>query len=226
MRALTFAVQHRGVDLVAMTAARALRGPLGLGSRLVELRRQEAKVLEIGGSASSASGSTPLTGTVGDWAAACTRVAPWFNPNKHRYALFEARPGALAAARQEGGWPDPWLLRLVSTDRPGPSGAPPSSPPLDGWLALPQRPGAYAVTMAVWDREEPERALPSGSWPSPQARVLPLVLWTLAVEARSPQEALQLAEEAAVTRSRERGLLVRPHVEGWTPLGDSRTLSA
>ena len=40
-------------------------------------------------------------------------------------------------------------------------------------------------------------------------------LWTLLLKASSPQEALRIAEEIAVTRSRSKGLLVNPHYQDY-----------
>ncbi len=41
------------------------------------------------------------------------------------------------------------------------------------------------------------------------------ILWSLKLDCAGPEEAKRLAEEIAVTRSRDRGLLVNPHFQTW-----------
>lgn len=210
MSALVFAVQHRSVDLVAMSALRALRGELGLGDELASLRRDELTVIE-GATVSDADG----------WVEACTHTQHWFNPNKHRFALFAAEAGATAAAAGEGDWPDPWLDGLLASDRPDlrarlQSGdAPSGEAALRAWLALGEGGGGAGapspLSFAVWQHEGATGPLPAGPWPDRQRRATRLVLWSLGLPAGREAE---LAPRALVARSRREGLLVNPHVEG------------
>ena len=203
MSACAFFVCHRTVDLVAQTAAHALRESLGLGERLVALRRDDVFVLE----------GMP-EGQDAAWAAACASRAAWFNPNTHRHAIFATKPGVLATATQGAEWPHPWIDHMVASDR-NDLASRGESCDLAAWLALPRRDGAYAVSIAAWDTEEAVHALPRGSWPSADAQVLPLQLWTLALMAPDAVAAEEMALQSAITRARDRGLLIHPHVERW-----------
>jgi hypothetical protein len=193
------------VDLVAMTAAHAIRENLGLGESLLDLRRDDVFVIE----------GDDLK-EPGAWAGPCTERAHWFNPNKHRHALFEASPGAIDAVRGGGSFPRPWLGSLVATDRHDLTVG--EGCGLADWLALPGRNGGFAVVLASWDREQALANLPSGRWPDTHARLLRLQMWSLALVAESAEAAREDAEAVAVTRSRAQGLLIHPHVEGWTML--------
>lgn len=216
MSALAFLVRGRGVDLVAMTAARALRESMGLGDRLGALLRDDLFVLEdVDPSASVA------------WSRACTAHANWFNPNKHRFAMTTAEAGALAAADAKGDWPRPWLLAIAQTDRPDLSAtARADADPLSTWLATPSRSGDHVVSLAVWDREQASHRLPAGRWPAADARILPCVLWTLVLRAEDSAAAEALALEVAITRGRRHGMLVHPHMEGWAQVAPARPATA
>jgi hypothetical protein len=197
-----FLVCHRTVDLVAGSAATALRGAMGLGDALIALRRDDVFVVE------AAEGNDPAA-----WAAACAARAAWFNPNTHRHALYTARAGALAAAAGSAPWPAPWLGTMAATDRPDLAGAE-GRAHLGEWLALPRADG-HAVSLAAWDLEDPVQRLPRGAWPDPRGRYLPLQLWTLALREQRADRVVDRALEVAVTRSRDRGLLINPHVQRW-----------
>lgn len=202
MRALVFLLSRRAVDLVAVSAAAALRDALGLGERLRALRRDDGYVLEN------------LQGGEEAWRAACVARPSWFNPNTHQHAFFDAAPGAQEAARGERPWPSPWIGRMLSTDRTelakhGASGD------LDSWLSLPPERDCYSVSLMAFDSEEPVQPLPRGHWPHPDGRVLAFQMWTLALAAENEPQALTLALEVSLARSRDRGLLIHPHRERW-----------
>jgi hypothetical protein len=86
-------------------------------------------------------------------------------------------------------------------------------------LALPQHPGTAARSLVAWQRDEAVLPLPRGRWPAPAQGVVRLQLWTLMLRADADGEAERLAEEAAIARTREQGLLVHPHMQGWAWLG-------
>jgi hypothetical protein len=48
------------------------------------------------------------------------------------------------------------------------------------------------------------------------------ILWTIALRADDAVSAQARAEEILVTRTRTQGLLVHPHMEGWTAVGAAR----
>ena len=207
MSALVFLVRGRSVDLVAMTATRALRDTMGLEGRLHSLLRDDLIVLE---------GARAEEGEA--WTEACTSHAHWFNPNKHRHAMVEAVAGALDAARDSAPWPEPWLRKLLHTDRPDLVARHGTiEDPLEAWTLgrETEAEGVHAVTLVSWDHEDAGSALPAGHWPDPDVRVLSLVAWTLRLKVAKPAEALELAREVAVTRGRRHGLLVHPHMQGW-----------
>ncbi len=235
MSAYVFALCHRTVDLVAATAGATLQNALGLGERLIALRRDDLYALE------------GAEGAAEEWAAACAEHAAWFNPNTHRHAFFRAQAGAVDAARRfaagaspapDGGltWPSPWIGALLHTDRADLSGrrvpwesdrplaAGRASSDLEAWLALPPEGGAYAVSLAAFDADDPVHPLRGSAWPAPGAEVLPLQLWTLALRANGPKDALQTALEVALTRHRCHGLLIHPHVQGWALAAEVSTL--
>lgn len=218
MSSYAFLVCHRTVDLVAATAEATLRDALGLGDRLVALRRDDAVALE------------DCQGESEAWARACADHAAWFNPNTHRHAFFAAREGAvgvvgeLALSGREAPprgveWPLPWLGRLLHTDRAdllhSSLAGPPDSTDLLAWQGLPSAAGAFSVTLAAFDAEDPVHDLQGRAWPVPGARVLLLQLWTLALLAGSAEEAEEMALEVALTRRRKQGLLIHPQVQGW-----------
>lgn len=203
MSELVLLVRRRGVDLVAMSALTALRGPCGLGDRLVALCRDDGYVLGLSGAFDAAA-----------WERACVARADWFNPNKHRYALYEGQPGALDAARGVAAWPSPWLTRRLGSDRPD-LAATAGRDELEAWLALPAQPSTTRHSLLAWQCDDAVAALPHGHWPDAATGLVRLTLWTLQLRAGSPDDAARLAEEAAITRTRERGLLVHPHMQGW-----------
>lgn len=205
MSALAFLVRHRTIDLVAMTAAQALRSHLGLNGSLIHLRRDDAYVVEHEDLGDSRA-----------WVRPCAERVHWFNPNKHRHALFEAEPGAVQAVQEGRSFPRPWLGPLVDTDRPDLQSR--TGRGLARWLAFPACEGAYAAVLASWQRDDAVATLPPGPWPRPESRLVRLQLWSLALRADDPEAASRLAEEAAVTRRRTSGLLIHPHVEGWSLL--------
>jgi len=208
MSAYVFCVRHRTVDLVGMTATHALRERMGLGQQLVELRRDDVFAVE-----------GEELGAGAAWAEACLAQAHWFNPNKHRYGLYEAREGALAvAAAQSDEWPVNWLGKLVRTDRPDLDGRT-NVAGLESWLAFDSIAGAHAAAMCAWDLEEGLGALPEGSWPTTEARLLRGQLWSAQLIAENEDHARAVLEGFAVTTARDQGLLVHPHMEGWASLG-------
>ena len=202
MNSFAFLIRHRTVDLVAGSAALALRDSLGMGERLHALLRHDCLALE------GMEGGSP-----GEWARACAQRADWFNPNTHRHAFYEVAPGALAAAAG-GEWPHPWLASMVESDLAeladcGRSGD------LECWLGLLPKPGVYRVSLAAWDARDGVSPLPRGEWPGGGGSVLRFQLWTLALEAADADAAHELALELALTRRRGQGLLIHPHVERW-----------
>jgi len=203
MQPLVFLLRRRAVDLVAVSAAAALRDALGLGERLRALRRDDGYSLE-----------NLNQGSQEEWLQACVNRASWFNPNTHRHALFQAAPGAHAAALQGESWPKPWLGQLLGSDR-AELAKPRSCDDLDAWLSLPRERDCYRVSLVAFDSEEPVRSLPRGHWPDPAGRVLAFQLWTLSLAAPDADAAYDLALEVSVARSRDRGLLIHPHRERW-----------
>jgi hypothetical protein len=203
MTPLVFLLRHRAVDLVAVSAAAALRDALGLGERLRVLRRDDGYSLE-----------NLQKGSQEEWMRACVHRSSWFNPNTHRHALFEAAPGAHTAALGGGSWPEPWLGRLLGTDRPE-LAKPGSCNDLDAWLSLPPERDSYRVSLLAFDSEEPVRTLPKGHWPDAKGQVLAFQLWTLLLAAPDEAAAYELALEVSLARSRSRGLLIHPHRERW-----------
>jgi hypothetical protein len=184
---------------------------LGLKNALVDLRRDDAFVLE-----------GEAVGNASTWEAACTQTAHWFNPNKHRYGLYDAQPGVVAAVRDGAPFPTPWLTRLAGSDRPDlDRGARALWP---AWQSVPCRDDARATTLASWDLEDAVTGLPPGAWPA-TGTLARLQMWTLALRTATVEDAAALAERVAVTRSRTEGLLVHPHMEGWTVAASPWTLA-
>jgi len=214
MSDLSFLVRGRSVDLVAMTAGRALRTTLGLGDEVIDLFRDQLVCVAGVGKSSAAS-----------WTGAVLAHQHWFNPNKHRFASYISSDGALAAVAGGGTWPSPWLSELVDTDRPDlvagrDAGA--SGDLLAAWMAPPPEPGAFAVSFIAYDLEDGVSRLPTGHWPDTKQDVLRAVLWTLILHALDREAAMARAEEILVTRTRTNGMLVHPHMEGWTAVGAAR----
>lgn len=214
MSDLSFLVRGRSVDLVAMTARHALQTTLGLGDEVVDLTRDQL-VLIAGVDEPSA----------GDWTAAVAAHQHWFNPNKHRFASYLSADGALDVARGEGSWPSPWLQRLVDTDRPdlvAAQGSGPGPDPLSAWMAPARASGAFAVGFIAYDLDDGVSRLPAGHWPAAGHEKLEALLWTIVLKAEDADRARARAEEILVTRTRTQGLLVHPHMEGWTAVGRPR----
>lgn len=214
MSDLGFLVRGRSVDLVAMTAGRALRTTLGLGDEVVDLLRDQ--LVCIAGVEDS---------TAGDWTAAVHAHQHWFNPNKHRFASYLSSDGALAAVAGSGAWPSPWLRELVDTDRPDLMAARDAGALGDllaGWMAPPVVSGAFAVSFIAYDLEDGVSRLPAGHWPGTEQQILQGVLWTLILRAPDAEAAKARAEEILVTRTRTDGMLVHPHMEGWMAVGAAR----
>lgn len=199
MSAAVFVVRHRTVDLIAMSALRALRVELGVGDDLVSLSRDDAYALD---------------GAVADIPATlCLGQAHWFNPNKHRHGWFSA-PGSVPAALRDGGtWPQEWLSTLQSTDRPDLLDR--TGVTWEDWVAAPD--GSRPVSLVTWDLERPVTAAP---W-SDDVRVAKLQLWTLGF-ASGVSDPVDLARRCAVTTGRREGLLVNPHMEGWSFVDPAR----
>lgn len=207
MKALVFFVRHRSVDLVGMTAASALRERMGMGDRLLVLRRDDVFALEAA-----------ELGSAEPWLRGFTATTHWFNPNKHRFALYVARAGAIAAATSGSAWPSPWIESLLHSDRPDLSSGPQHG--LSSWQAIDPVPRSHVHAIVSWDREMGLGGLPAaGQWPVVRdVRVLRAQLWSAQVRADSVAAARELVEEFTVTRSRQHGLLVHPHIEGWCSL--------
>jgi len=203
MQPLVFLLRRRAVDLVAVSAAAALRDALGLRERLRALRRDDGYSLE-----------NLTEGSQEEWLRACVHRASWFNPNTHRHALFAAAPGAHAATLQGETWPKPWLGRLLASDRPE-LAKPGSCDDLDAWLSLPREQDCFRVSLVAFDSEEPLRPLPRGHWPGHEGQVLAFQLWTLSLAAPNADAAYDLALEVSLAHSRDRGLLIHPHRERW-----------
>ncbi len=214
MSDLSFLVRGRSVDLVAMTASRALRTTLGLGEEVLDLFRDQ--LVCIAGVEKPAAQS---------WTGAVLAHQHWFNPNKHRFASYLSSDGALRAVTGGGTWPSPWLSELIDTDRPDLMASRDSGEPGDllaGWMAPPSASGAFAVSFIAYDLEDGVSRLPAGHWPDPNPDVLQGVLWTLILRASDAEAAKVRAEEILVTRTRTDGMLVHPHMEGWTAVGAAR----
>jgi hypothetical protein len=159
------------------------------------------------------------------WTEAMAAQQHWFNPNKHRFASYLSADGALAAARGRGDWPSPWLSALVDTDRPDLVAARESDrlgDLLAGWMAPPVEAGAFAVSFVAYDLEDGVSRLPHGDWPAPDHEMLQGILWTIVLRGADAAAAQERAEEILVTRTRTQGLLVHPHMEGWTAVGAAR----
>lgn len=214
MSDLSFLVRGRSVDLVAMTARRALQTTLGLADEVVDLYRDQ--LVCIAGVEESAAA---------DWTAAIGAHQHWFNPNKHRFASYLSADGALAAVRGQGTWPSPWLRALVDTDRPDLAASRDAGDPQDllsGWIAPPAESGAFAVGFIAYDLEDGVSRLPAGHWPAPTHEKLEALLWTIVLRAEDADRARARAEEILVTRTRTHGMLVHPHMEGWMAVGRPR----
>ncbi len=212
MSAWVFLVRGRGVDLVAMTALHALRETMGLADEVQALHRDDLVSIE-----------GAVSGTAEEWADSLTARQHWFNPNKHRYALYEAAMGAHAAAEGSTAWPEPWLRRRVASDRPELAARPPAVDALAEWLELSGPQGLYAVPLLVYDRETGVRPL-AGRSPQPGVTHLRGVLWTLVLAGDDAGAVSRRAEDIALTRHRRQGLLVNPHMEGWAWVGAPRPL--
>jgi hypothetical protein len=204
MSAYAFLVRGRSTDLVAMTAAQSLRDHFTAPDELTALWRDEVVLLE-----------GVQRGDPGQWTDACTAHAHWFNPNKHRFALVEAAPGGIEAARHGGPWPLPWLRRRLHTDRPDILARSEPRDPLAEWLGRDDESGSTAVSLAVWDHDEVGTTLPAGSWPQPDVQMLRLVLWTVVLSSDDAAGCVDRVEELAITRHRRHGVLVHPHMQGW-----------
>lgn len=89
-------------------------------------------------------------------------------------------------------------------------------------MAPPAAAGAFAVSFMAYDLEDGVSRLPSGHWPGTGHDLLQAVLWTLVLRADSAEAASARAEEILVTRSRTEGMLVNPHMEGYTAVGAAR----
>jgi hypothetical protein len=214
MSDLSFLVRGRSVDLVAMTARHALQTTLGLADEVIDLLRDQLVLV----AAIDEAGAE-------EWTEAVSAQQNWFNPNKHHFASYLSSDGALAAARDQAAWPSPWLQQLVDTDRPDLVAARESGRAGDllaGWMAPPVESGAYAVSFVAYDLEDGVSRLPHGLWPARDHEILQGVLWTIVLHAASADAARERAEEILVTRSRTDGLLVHPHMEGWTAVGAAR----
>jgi hypothetical protein len=214
MSDLGFLVRGRSVDLVAMSARKTLRDTMGLREEVLDLLRDQ--LVCVGGVAD---------GEAAGWTAAIAAHQHWFNPNKHRFASYLTNEGAFAAVRGDGRWPSPWLQEMVDTDRPDLVAARDGGDEGDllaGWMAPPAELGAFAVSFLAYDLEDGVSSLPAGHWPEAGADLLTGVLWTLVLRAGDADAARKRAEEILVTRTRTRGLLVHPHMEGFTPVGAAR----
>ncbi|RKZ13498.1 hypothetical protein DRQ53_03025 [bacterium] len=214
MSDLSFLVRGRSVDLVAMTARRALQTTLGLGDEVLDLMRDQLVCIAGVEDASAA-----------EWSAAIASHQHWFNPNKHRFASFVSADGAFAAIKGNGDWPSPWLREIVDTDRPDLVAARESGKLEDllaGWMAPPSEAGAFAVSFIAYDLEDGVSRLPVGHWPGSGYEFLQAVLWTIVLRAEDAAAARARAEELLVTRTRTSGMLVHPHMEGYTAVGAAR----
>lgn len=214
MSDLSFLVRGRSVDLVAMTARHALQTTLGLGDEVLDLYRDQLVCV---------AGVDQAHGA--EWTAAIAARQHWFNPNKHRFASYLSADGALVAAAGKGDWPSPWLSALVDADRPDLVAARDNDrlgDLLAGWMAPPAEAGAFAVSFIAYDLEDGVSPLPHGDWPAPGHDMLQGILWTIVLRADDAVSASARAEEILVTRTRTQGLLVHPHMEGWTAVGAAR----
>ena len=215
MSDLSFLVRGRSVDLVAMTARHALRTTLGLGDEVVDLFRDQLVCIADVDESSAR-----------DWTAAVAAHQHWFNPNKHRFASFLSAGGVFDAVRGRSEWPSPWLSAAVDSDRPDLAAAAASSPVKDllgAWIAPPSASGAFAVAFMAYDLEDGVSRLPAGHWPARDHEILEAQLWTIVLRADDADRARTRAEEILVTRTRTRGLLVHPHMEGWMAVGRPRS---
>jgi hypothetical protein len=181
---------------------------MGFDQVVVSLRRDDAYILEGRSVRADA-----------DWVNSCLGQAHWFNPNKHRHAAYEATLGAHVAAESGAPWPQPWLGKLIATDRPDLAGS--KRDGLESWLLMEtlEHGDEYRVTLAAWDRERGFAALPHGGWPSREARLLRAQLWTAVLRAEDLDHAIALVRRFAVSESRQEGLLIHPHMEGWALVG-------
>lgn len=182
----TLLTSHKGTDLHAATALRVMRERLEGGQALRGLYRCELH--------------TYRDGDPGLTMERLLAAGRFFNPNKHHFGHFEG----------------PVVEGMF--DRAGP--APGSALP-------PQWPGIARDTDRGAADENLYDALLGGTVPDgcsavdlvsfPLGQDGPLVsgiLWRLNLQA-GPEEAAELGELLAITRSRKQGLLINPHMEGW-----------
>ncbi len=86
-------------------------------------------------------------------------------------------------------------------------------------LTPPSTNGAFEVEVLITDAEgdrapDLEQALASDRIAQGRVKAVHVgVLWTLTLRADSPQEAVELARDIAITRARDRGLLANPHFQ-------------
>jgi len=86
-------------------------------------------------------------------------------------------------------------------------------------LTPPSTDGAFQVEVLITDAEsdrasEIEQALANDRIAQGRVKAVHVgVLWTLTLRADSPQEALELARDIAITRARNQGLLANPHFQ-------------
>jgi phosphoribosylformylglycinamidine (FGAM) synthase PurS component len=157
-------------DVVALTAANALRGRMGYGEVLAQLRRADYYLFQV--QADSAEAAVAVVQDLAE------HTNLFVNPNKH---AFEVR--LRAPAHQ-----------------------------------VPSGDGAYEVNCLVRSLEgAAEAALLEALRKLGYGQVVTAVtagtLWTMRLRASDAAAALRLAEEIAITRSRDQGLLANPHYQ-------------
>lgn len=86
-------------------------------------------------------------------------------------------------------------------------------------LTPPSTDGAFEVEVLITDAEgdrapDLEQALANDRIAQGRVKAVHVgVLWSLTLRADSPQEALELARDIAITRARDQGLLANPHFQ-------------
>ena len=91
--------------------------------------------------------------------------------------------------------------------------------PYDQRLSPPSRDGVYEVEALTTDAESDrsgdlEAALANDRLAQGKIKAVHTgVLWVLRLRAESPQEAVEMARDIAVTRARDQGLLANPHFQ-------------
>ena len=171
MQTVELTVELKTPDVIAQTAASALRGRMGYESALVSLSRADYFRLAI-------HADNPQQAVqVADTLARDTTL--FLNPLKHRYQVQPGLHNSLISD-DDGAGP----VHVLVTD--------------DGNEA------GKTILKSLHDGQGVGEQVQS---------VVVGTLWALTLRGDSPEQARQMAEQMAVTRSRSEGLLLNPHYQ-------------